>query len=226
MSLGKVVANYRELSKREAVLKAVAECDRLGRSAFLEKYGYGKALKFVLLHNGKQYDSKAIVGAAYEHQFGKPLRNTDFSGGQASVVPKLASLGFKVIAIEVTDDTSALPEEVPDSMWEGGKRTVTVNKYERSAEARAACIETHGSTCAICNFDFGQFYGLDFEGLIHIHHRVPISHLGERYKIDPAKDLVPLCPNCHAVVHYGNKTRTENEVRKGIRKAEETRTKG
>lgn len=213
------MANYRDLSDRKAVLKAIAECDRLGRSEFLKKYGYGKALTFMLIHNGRQYDSKAIVGAAYEHQFGKPLRNTDFSGGQASVIPKLNSLGFKVVAMEVTDSTTALAEEVPESMWEGGRRTVSVNAYERSAEARAACIEAHGSKCTICNFDFGEVYGPEFQGFIHVHHRVPVSKVGVRYRVDPAKDLVPLCPNCHAVVHYGQKTRSEQEVRQKLRKA-------
>lgn len=212
------MANYRELSDRAAVLKAIAECDWLGRTKFLEKYGYGKALMFVLLHNGKQYDSKAIVGAAYQHQFGKPLRNTDFSGGQASVVPKLESLGFKVVALQITDTTAALAEEVPESMWEGGKRAVTVNAYERSAEARAACIEAHGASCAICAFDFGEMYGPEFEGFIHVHHRIPVSKIEERYKVDPVNDLIPVCPNCHAVLHYGNKTRTEEEVRDILRK--------
>ena len=219
------MANYRDLSERSAVLKALAEFDQLGRSAFLKKYGYGKALTFMLIHNGSQYDSKAIVGAAYQHQFDKPLRNTDFSGGQASVVPKLASLGFNVVALEVTDSTTALAEEVPESMWEGGKRTVSINAYERSADARAACIEAHGSKCAICDFDFGEVYGPEFQGFIHVHHRVPVSKVGERYKVEPTKDLVPLCPNCHAVVHYGNKTRSEDEVRQKLQKVKKSGAK-
>lgn len=211
------MANYRDLTDRGAVLKAIAEFDQLGRSVFLQKYGYGRAVMFMLIHNGNQYDSKAIVGAAYQYQFGKPLLNTDFSGGQASVVSKLASLGFEVVALEIADSTTALPEEVPESMWEGGKRTVSVNAYERSADARAACIEAHGSKCAICGFDFGEVYGPEFQGFIHVHHRVPVSTIGARYKVDPAKDLVPLCPNCHAIVHYGNKTRSEDEVRQMLR---------
>lgn len=216
------MANYRDLSDRDAVLTAITECDQLGRTKFLEKYGYGKARMFMLIHNGKQYDSKAIVGAAYEHQFEEPLLNTDFSGGQATVVPKLSSLGFKVVALELNDSTSALAEEVPESMWEGGKRTLSVNAYERSAEARAACIEAHGSRCAICDFDFGEQYGPEFQGFIHVHHRLPVSQVGERYEVDPVKDLVPLCPNCHAVVHYGNKTRSEEEVRKRIQKSKKS----
>lgn len=151
------------------------------------------------------------------NQFGKPLLNTDFSGGQASVVPKLTSLGFKVVALEVTDNNTALAEEAPESMWEVGKRTVSVNTYERSADARAACIEIHGSKCTICDFDFGEVYGFEFQGFIHVHHRVPVSKIGAMYKVDPAKDLFPLCPNCHAVVHYGNKTRSEDEVIQKIR---------
>lgn len=213
------MANYRDLTDRDAVLKAIAEFDLLGRDDFLAKYGYGKARTFVLLYGGEQYDSKAIVGAAYEHQFGEPLLNTDFSGGQLTAVPKLQSLGFQVAALAMTDSSVALAEEVPESMWEGGKRTVTVNSYERSAEARAACIEAHGSRCAICSFDFGEVYGPEFQGLIHVHHRVPVSEVGEAYKVDPEKDLVPLCPNCHAATHYGNKTRTESEVRKSMQAA-------
>lgn len=67
------MANYRDLTDRSAILKAIAEFDQLGRSVFLQKYGYGRAVMFMLIHNGNQYDSKAIVGAAYQYQFGKPL---------------------------------------------------------------------------------------------------------------------------------------------------------
>uniref|UniRef100_UPI0004A48CA4 HNH endonuclease n=1 Tax=Vibrio parahaemolyticus TaxID=670 RepID=UPI0004A48CA4 len=39
------------------------------------------------------------------------------------------------------------------------------------------------------------------EGYIHIHHKVPVSQLGTSTLVDPEKDLVPLCANCHAMVH-------------------------
>lgn len=210
--------NFRDLSDPKAVLKAIGEYDHLGQEKFLRRYGFGKARNFVLLHAGHSYDSKAIVGAAFGHQFGTPLKSTDFSGGLATVVPLMARLGFKVVALEVNDKTVALPEEVPASMWEGGKRTVTVNAYERSAEARAQCIEAHGSSCAICGFDFGQRYGEHFHGFIHVHHKTPVSRIGARYKVDPVEDLVPVCPNCHSVIHYGNTTRSIADVKELLSK--------
>jgi 5-methylcytosine-specific restriction protein A len=32
---------------------------------------------------------------------------------------------------------------------------------------------------------------------------VPISTIGKEYLLDPVKDLVPVCPNCHAMLHRG-----------------------
>ena len=46
-------------------------------------------------------------------------------------------------------------------------------------------------------------YGEFGQGFIHVHHIVPISKIGKEYKIDPIKDLVPVCPNCHAMLHRG-----------------------
>ena len=75
------MANFRDLSDRRAVIHAIAEYDSLGQGTFLKKYGFGRARSFVLLYNGRSYDSKAIVGAAYQHQFGNRLTSQDFSGG-------------------------------------------------------------------------------------------------------------------------------------------------
>lgn len=205
--------SFRELSDRKAVLSAIGEYDELGQDAFLHKYGFGRARSYFLLYKSNRYDSKAIVGVAHKHQFGTLLASTEFSGGLATVVPKLEGLGFRVIAEDITEASTSLPEEVAESMWEGGKKSVIVNAYERSPEARAACIEIHGSSCAICGFDFGREFGMQFHGYIHVHHKVPIAKIESRYEINPAEDLVPVCPNCHAVIHYGNKTRSVEEVK-------------
>jgi len=83
-----------------AVQAALDEFARLGRSAFLERYGFGKSRDFLVKNpaNGQLCDSKAVVGAAYGFQYPDqgPLKPADFSGGEATVVPKLQSLGFEV----------------------------------------------------------------------------------------------------------------------------------
>jgi 5-methylcytosine-specific restriction enzyme A len=48
----------------ETVRQALAECDQMGREAFLSTYGFGKASGYFLIHNGQAYDSKAIAGVA------------------------------------------------------------------------------------------------------------------------------------------------------------------
>jgi 5-methylcytosine-specific restriction protein A len=86
-----------DITERSAVLAAIKECDELGREAFLERYGFGAAKLYHLVFNGKNYDLKAILGVAHKFQFGAPLGSTEFSGGLATVVPKLQELGFEVM---------------------------------------------------------------------------------------------------------------------------------
>jgi 5-methylcytosine-specific restriction protein A len=97
--------DIRLLNSSEAVETAIKECDSLGRVHFLKKYGYKKSRRYLLLFNGKQYDSKAIVGVAFGIQHGISLTPYDFSGGIERVVPLLVGLGFTV-------DTLLHPAEV------------------------------------------------------------------------------------------------------------------
>lgn len=103
-----------------------------------------------------------------------------------------------------TKETSSMvfPDEVEsESVYEGAVREVKVNKYERSSKARQQCIDYFGSSCSVCGVNFGKKYGRFAEGFIHVHHLIPISEIGEEYEVNYKKDLVPVCPNCHAVLH-------------------------
>lgn len=93
--------------------------------------------------------------------------------------------------------------ELPDDCFEGAKSTIQVNKYERSSIARMKCIEKYGCKCIVCGLDFENMYGKIGRGFIHIHHVVPISVIGKTYKVDYENDLVPVCPNCHSMLHRG-----------------------
>ena len=84
---------------------------------------------------------------------------------------------------------------------EGHVRSVMVDIYERSSIARGKCIEHHGSSCVICGFNFGEKYGSLGEGFIHIHHLKPLHTIRKDYIVDYRNDLIPVCPNCHAMIH-------------------------
>ena len=87
------------------------------------------------------------------------------------------------------------------ALFEGAKKTVKVNAYERNTVARNLCLEEYGYSCYVCGFNFEETYGEIGKEYIHVHHLVDISIIGKEYEIDPLEDLRPLCPNCHAMVH-------------------------
>lgn len=92
--------------------------------------------------------------------------------------------------------------DLPDEFYiEGAQKQMLTNRYERNPKARARCIAVHGSACAVCGFDFGLVFGEEFSGKIEVHHKKPISEIGESYVVDPVNDLVPVCPNCHMMLH-------------------------
>ena len=108
-----------------------------------------------------------------------------------------------------------LPEEAVDDIGlaEGAVRRVSINSYERNAEARRMCIEQYGTSCCICGFNFETMYGELFNDFIHVHHLRPLSEITAEYIIDPVKDLRPVCPNCHAVLHRRSPAYSLEEVR-------------
>jgi predicted HNH restriction endonuclease len=85
---------------------------------------------------------------------------------------------------------------------EGQRVAVYVERIERDNAARAKCIQYHGTICKACSFDFGLAYGELGMGYIHVHHcTTQLSETSGVHNIDPIRDLIPLCPNCHAMVH-------------------------
>ena len=101
-------------------------------------------------------------------------------------------------------------DEIDDSAgyYEGALKRICVNSYERDQDAREKCIRAHGCKCSVCGLNFEQMYGELGKGFIHVHHIVPISTIGKEYKVDPINDLVPVCPNCHAMLHRGKEGTT------------------
>lgn len=92
-------------------------------------------------------------------------------------------------------------DDIDQGYAEGHKSTATTNRYERNRLNRNLCLIANGYSCKICGFNFEQKYGVIGHNFIHVHHIVPVSQLGENYIINPREDLIPVCPNCHAMLH-------------------------
>ncbi|MCK5173640.1 MAG: HNH endonuclease [Planctomycetes bacterium] len=94
------------------------------------------------------------------------------------------------------------PETVPPGREyiAGTVRQVLINAFERDPNARRACLDSHGMQCAACEMTFEQRYGSIGKGFIHVHHKKPLANR-EVYHLDPVDDLIPVCPNCHAMLH-------------------------
>lgn len=94
------MASIATLTDRNAVEAALEEFDRVGRFAFLEKYGFGEAKEYFLITETGSYDSKAIFAVAYEREHGTRLSNEDFSGGKQGAAKWLSELGYTIEGIE------------------------------------------------------------------------------------------------------------------------------
>ncbi|WP_102305387.1 HNH endonuclease [Vibrio cyclitrophicus] len=104
------------------------------------------------------------------------------------------------------------------ALVEGAPLAVKVNRFERNLKAREVCISHHGASCKVCDLNFVQTYGKLGAGFIHVHHIVPISEICKEYEVDPVNDLVPVCPNCHAMLHRKTPPLTVEKLKKVIRK--------
>jgi hypothetical protein len=129
-----------KVQRRESVVRAVAEFEKLGRESFLDKYRYGHAKEYYLRHEGNLYDSKAILGVAHGYENdGGPLNGTDFSGGEIQVRQKLSALGFEVEIIPVAslDPLVLVENEVMADPKFAGWKDVTGERYHFPNQYRA-----------------------------------------------------------------------------------------
>jgi len=87
-----------------------------------------------------------------------------------------------------------------------GVVAVLVNGYERDALAIAQCLEHHGLRCKVCDVDLEQRYGVLAAGAMQVHFQPAVARSGVRGTCDPIADLLPVCPNCHMMLHRGRDT--------------------
>ncbi|MBQ9204853.1 MAG: HNH endonuclease [Prevotella sp.] len=110
------------------------------------------------------------------------------------------------------------PED-DEKLYEGALITVKANKYERNQKARRECVAQKGYQCLVCGRDFEATYGEIGKRFIHVHHLTPISSIGQEYELNVEKDLVPVCPNCHYMLHRKDPPYTIEELKEKLQEA-------
>lgn len=79
-------------------------------------------------------------------------------------------------------------------------------RYERNENNRKKCLEYYGYKCQVCDMNFFDIYGERGREFIHVHHKEFLFlGKGKQKKINPVEDLIPVCPNCHAMLHKKDK---------------------
>ena len=128
--------------------------------------------------------------------------------------PELTSALIKLYDYEI--DNYYLPEEVSKEnilCTEGKVIEIKINAYERDKKARKICLEVNGFICKVCGFDFEKQYGPIGKGKINVHHIIPISNYKKEYILNPETDLIPVCPNCHLMLHCKKEPLTIEELK-------------
>jgi 5-methylcytosine-specific restriction protein A len=107
-------------------------------------------------------------------------------------------LNFEVINSDIEADK--IENEEPRA--EGAVKEYFGKRYERDPINRKRALELHGLSCVVCEFNFEEVYGERGKDFIEVHHVKPLSTLGgTEEQIDPRTDLVPVCSNCHRMIH-------------------------
>lgn len=203
-SVGDIVYIYCTIPFMRVMYKTVVERESMASSEIVddseywyEKEEYRKALagKYARLRLVAQTDTDLLSLDA--------LKKRGLNAAPQGPIKIGSDLAAYIDAnIDEFRDDRVFPESnLPDNAYEGAKKEIVVNRYERSTIARQRCIDAHGIACFVCGFSFEKTYGEIGKGFIHIHHIVPLNQIGSSYKVNFKNDLIPVCPNCHAMLH-------------------------
>lgn len=123
-----------------------------------------------------------------------PENLTDLWGSVAGSCLSLILSGLALEAIE----------KFPFGLPEGASSNSSLTRYERNPVNRLRSIQFHGYACWACEANLANRYPGLGERFIEVHHILPVSAMPEHYLVNPVTEMVPLCPNCHRMVHQEN----------------------
>ena len=194
------------------------ELDKIGRDKFLDKYEFGRARTYFVIHDGKMYDCKPLLWTAYQYQFGVQLLERATGGVNKTVRPHIEKLGFTVVvANESLEDikidiyarvseSQQLPHEERLKRLESAPSKPKIIKvptfvFFRNVDVVAERLFLANGVCESCGCPAPFLRAKDGAPYLEVHHIKKLADGGD----DAVENTTALCPNCHRKMHYGRK---------------------
>lgn len=214
----RIVLEIRPQKHAKAMLESISKANDEKKDNFVRYLNSlkSKRVSADLQINGRSVNEDEIRNCEWNNFYCRltriPLTDANESYDELEVISEWTkqAICLFLCLLPVSDQEDQLGE------LEGSQYQVVCNKYERSPINRELCLAKKGYVCNICGFDFEKTYGVVGKRFIHVHHITPVSELGPNYRINPEKDLIPVCPNCHAMLHRRKPPYLPEELKKII----------
>ncbi len=213
-----VVFGYSENDRNGDKLKILSEDWKFGQDG-KKKKAYPQSLKHIDLIQNEGYQLKVFKLEYETIQNKKGFKVESIKSFECELKDKKLTKDKRDwFAVDFITEFEQIAEYVENSQeyLEGSITLINVNAYERNHEARDKCLKYHKYICKICGFDFEKKYGDIGREYIHVHHIIPLSKIKGEYSINPIKDLIPICANCHAMIHRKKEALTIEALKKII----------
>ena len=182
--------------------------------------GDSKGIRTVLIVNGEILGHDRMELPVVLHTLEIECSTRIPSTATENDASSLVSVGMQCLMMVLAGLDLDEQESLVEGALEGALREHAATRYERSRVNRMRCIRYYGTDCWVCDLSFANAYGAVGSDFIEVHHRVPLSTIAESYVVDPIRDLVPLCSNCHSMIHRRQPVYQPDELRRMIGKPE------
>lgn len=177
------LGNFPKEEAQEGEIKSQKSCEAL-RLCFENPENLSKILDNLIEIKRKVKSSHSL-----------PASHNQIDGAQA----KSESESSLDSLVEKTESENSYDGDVTTRCAvEGGKTLVFSPRYERDQGLRESALKIHGYVCGVCGFNFEKSYGELGKDFIEVHHIIPVS---EGVRENNPANLIPLCPNCHRMIH-------------------------
>lgn len=123
----------------------------------------------------------------------------------------------EVVSTHVSDIWTMFLSLIPYTIQgekEGSAYEKTITKHERNPINRRLCLQLKGYACAVCGIEFEKVYGKIGHNFIEVHHINPVADMGDDHVVDIINELIPLCSNCHSMIHRRKPPYSIEELKK------------